>query len=458
MPNYGSSYAGWFKYQGPIGDGLSMFGNSNGNAFCALLSPTTIQVGNDDGTGPVTFTIPAIASDTWFHLCVVFTSDGKCHVYVNGIESSTGGATLTPDQATTFDEIGRYFDGTSGINWNGDLCGIQFFADTLSAGDIAALATGNAPAQQPMFRMMMNEGSGATAADNGTGSGGFIGRFYSELNATLWNESTATFPHFYNMTETGSAPRKDSRPLAMDLMVTGPIGSADSIHDLPNTPSLPSRAAMSASSSPGVTSPSGSVAAVSSSGSAVISSSVTPSVSLSASPSVSPSASRSVSPSASAAVVYSSDNLLLVGMLDRLADRHEQLQPLAGGQAAFVGVPGDGRSLDLLHHEVGPAALRGAAIEDTGNVRVAQDGQSLMFGFEVGDNLDGVYAGIDELEGDPLAQGLVMVGHPDGAHADLANLLQELVWGEMSAGTFSAAGLINDGGRAGGIGRRREIH
>src|SRR5262249_25306421 len=185
MPNYGSSYAGWFKYQAPIGNGLCMFGNSNGNAFCALLSPTTIQVGNDDGTGPVTFTVPEIASDTWFHLCVVFTSDGKCHVYVNGIESSTGGATLTPDQATTFNEIGRYFDGTSGINWNGAFCGIQFFTDTLGAGDIAALAAGNAPAQQPMFKMMMNEGSGATAVDNGTGSGGFIGRFYSELNSAL---------------------------------------------------------------------------------------------------------------------------------------------------------------------------------------------------------------------------------------------------------------------------------
>jgi hypothetical protein len=75
----------------------------------------------------------------------------------------------------------------------------------------------------------------------------------------------------------------------------------------------------------------------------------------------------------------------------------------------------------------------------------------------VGDNLDGVYAGIDDLEGDPLAQGLLVVGHPDGAHADRANLLEELVWGERTAGTFSAAGLINDGGRAGGIGRRREI-
>jgi hypothetical protein len=453
MPNYGSSYAGWFKYQGPIGDGLSMFGNSNGNAFVQLLSPTTIQVGNDDGTGPVTFTVPEIASDTWFQMSVVFTSDGKCHVYVNGIESSTGGANLTPDQATTFDEIGRYFDGTGGTNWNGDFYGIQFFADTLSASDIAALAAGNAPAQQPMFRMMMNEGSGATSADNGTGTGGFIGRFYSELNATLWNESTATFPHFYNMTETGSVPRKDSRPLAMDLTVTGVIGSADSIHDLPDT----SSPAVSASSSPGVAPSSGGGTVVSSSASAVISSSISSSGSLSASPSVLPSTSRSVWPSASAAAIFSSDDPLPVGMPDRPADRHEQLQPLAGSQTAFVAVAGDGRSLDHLHQEVELAALRSAAIADTGNVRVVHYDQGGPFGFEVGDDLAGVDASLDDLEGDSVAQGLLVLGNPDGAHDALASWLHELVRGNKGAGTFGAVGIVDDGGRAGGIGRRREI-
>jgi hypothetical protein len=61
---------------------------------------------------------------------------------------------------------------------------------------------------------------------------------------------------------------------------------------------------------------------------------------------------------------------LLVGVLDRLADRHEQLQPLARRQVVVVAVLGDRHAVDQLHDEVRPARFRGPAIEDAGDVDV----------------------------------------------------------------------------------------
>ena len=49
------------------------------------------------------------------------------------------------------------------------------------------------------------------------------------------------------------------------------------------------------------------------------------------------------------------DDALLVGVLDRLADRDEQLQPLPRGEPVLVAVLGDRHALDQLHDEVRPA-------------------------------------------------------------------------------------------------------
>ena len=58
------------------------------------------------------------------------------------------------------------------------------------------------------------------------------------------------------------------------------------------------------------------------------------------------------------------DDPLLVGVLHRLADRDEQLQPLPGRQLVLVAVLGDRHALDQLHDEVGPAGFGGAGVED----------------------------------------------------------------------------------------------
>src|SRR5215831_1200262 len=47
------------------------------------------------------------------------------------------------------------------------------------------------------------------------------------------------------------------------------------------------------------------------------------------------------------------DDPLLVRVLKRLADQHEQLQPILDRDAVPVAVVFDGDALDQLHHEVG---------------------------------------------------------------------------------------------------------
>src|SRR5262249_2092005 len=47
--------------------------------------------------------------------------------------------------------------------------------------------------------------------------------------------------------------------------------------------------------------------------------------------------------------------------------------------------------------------------------------------FEAGQESLGIHAGLDELEGDFATDRLGLFGHPDGAHAAFADLLQKLV-------------------------------
>src|SRR5207302_8690337 len=71
--------------------------------------------------------------------------------------------------------------------------------------------------------------------------------------------------------------------------------------------------------------------------------------------------------------------------------------------------------------------------------------QRLPLGLETGDDLAAVHAGLDDLERDLALHRLSLFGHEDGAHAALADLLQQLVRADDRAQTF-AIGLIN--GRA----------
>ncbi len=81
------------------------------------------------------------------------------------------------------------------------------------------------------------------------------------------------------------------------------------------------------------------------------------------------------------------DNAFLMGVLDGLADGHEELEALLGRQAIGVAILGDGHSLDQLHDEERPAAVGGAGVENLGDVVVVHQGQGLALGLEPSDDL-----------------------------------------------------------------------
>ena len=75
-----------------------------------------------------------------------------------------------------------------------------------------------------------------------------------------------------------------------------------------------------------------------------------------------------------------------------------------------------------------------SGIEDAGDVRVLHEGEGLPLLLEAGDDFLRVHAELDDLEGDAPPHGLLLLGHPDGAKAAFADLLEEFVGADAVAG------------------------
>ena len=69
-------------------------------------------------------------------------------------------------------------------------------------------------------------------------------------------------------------------------------------------------------------------------------------------------------------------------------------------------------------------------------------GQGLALGFEAGDDLGAVHAGLDDLQCDAAADGLLLLGHVDDAHAAFADLLEEFVAADHCAGGFGDRTMV----------------
>ena len=72
--------------------------------------------------------------------------------------------------------------------------------------------------------------------------------------------------------------------------------------------------------------------------------------------------------------------------------------------------------------------------------------QRLPLGLEPGDDLLGVHAQLDDLERDPAADRLLLLGHVDHAAAAFADLLQQLVAADPVAGLLAGRHRDGDGG------------
>src|SRR5207302_1373363 len=111
----------------------------------------------------------------------------------------------------------------------------------------------------------------------------------------------------------------------------------------------------------------------------------------------------------------------------------------------------------VLSVSFGPAALATPKSITFGTGRPSYrqtrtlEGQGLPLLLEAGDDLAAVHAGLDQLQGHPALDGLRLLGQEDGAHAALADLLQQLVRADHRSGAFGAgfiggAKLAENGG------------
>ncbi len=154
----------------------------------------------------------------------------------------------------------------------------------------------------------------------------------------------------------------------------------------------------------------------------------------------------------------------MVGVLNGLADRHEQFQPLPRRQFAVVAELGDGHALNQFHDEEGPAGVGGAGVQHLGDVGMVHEGQRLPFGLEAGQHLFGVHAGLDELDGDESADWFGLLGHEDGPHAALSDGFEEFVTSgqdgtdALNGKAVRVGGHVEAGGGVDGRGGGGAVH
>ena len=122
-----------------------------------------------------------------------------------------------------------------------------------------------------------------------------------------------------------------------------------------------------------------------------------------------------------------------VGMLDRLADRGKEAQPLADGQIIFVAVLSNRDSADQLHHEVRPPGLRSPSVDNPCNIRMVHDREGLTLRLEARDDLPSVHARLSDLHGHAAADWLHLFGHEHDPESTLADLLKQLVRPDLRA-------------------------
>ncbi len=75
----------------------------------------------------------------------------------------------------------------------------------------------------------------------------------------------------------------------------------------------------------------------------------------------------------------------------------------------------------------GRPCLVGAGVVDLGDVRVVHQREGLPLRLEAGQHRLRVHAGLDQLDGHQPLDRLPLLRHPDGAHAAVADLFQQLV-------------------------------
>jgi hypothetical protein len=131
------------------------------------------------------------------------------------------------------------------------------------------------------------------------------------------------------------------------------------------------------------------------------------------------------------------DDALLVRMLHCVANQDEELESLPGGALVLIAKGGNGQSTHQFHDKVRPARGGRACIQDTGDIGMVHHRQRLTFGLEPCDDLPGVHAQFNHLEGHAPADGFLLFCQVNHAAAAFADFLKEFVTTDAVAGTFA---------------------
>ena len=132
------------------------------------------------------------------------------------------------------------------------------------------------------------------------------------------------------------------------------------------------------------------------------------------------------------------DDAFLVGVLDAAADLPKEADAVLEGQLVGCAIVGDGRAAQQLHDEEGPTVWGHAGIEHGGDAGMLHGGEHAALLLEAGEDLAGVHAALEELEGDFALDGVRLLGTPDEAEAAFAELFYEAIGTELIARLFIA--------------------
>jgi hypothetical protein len=134
------------------------------------------------------------------------------------------------------------------------------------------------------------------------------------------------------------------------------------------------------------------------------------------------------------------DHAFAMRMLHSAANLDKQRQPFRQGRAAPVACDGDGKTIQVLHYEVGTALGGCARIVQSGDIRVLHERQSLAFGFETPQDRSAFQTRLQHLQSHFAVHRIRLYREVDDAHAAFTDLANDFVIAECVAGLYVSIG------------------
>ena len=95
----------WFNINN-FSSTYALLSTSNANALNIRINNATTIAIDQQNVGQVTFTVPTMSTNTWYHIAIVRNSSNVCTVFLNGSRSSTGQSTISTNYSAASNLIG----------------------------------------------------------------------------------------------------------------------------------------------------------------------------------------------------------------------------------------------------------------------------------------------------------------------------------------------------------------